>query len=233
MAQAAYELKHRPNWVGFALGLFIVLAWSSSTAYWLSHTLPPLWSIPFVMLLHTFLYTGMFITTHDAIHGLLAPNRWANRALGTVCALLFAFNWYPRLLKHHHAHHRHVATELDPDFHQGGFWPWYFRFLRNYLTIWQFLAMAALFNLLLLIGIGQAQVILFWMLPALLSTLQLFYFGTYLPHRGEFPSDNLHHARSQPPNHLWAFVSCYFFGYHWEHHQYPYVPWWQLWRYVK
>jgi beta-carotene ketolase (CrtW type) len=23
-------------------------------------------------------------------------------------------------------------------------------------------------------------------------------------------------------------VSCYFFGYHLEHHAYPYLPWWRL-----
>ena len=27
---------------------------------------------------------------------------------------------------------------------------------------------------------------------------------------------------------LVSFVSCYHFGYHWEHHVAPHVPWWRL-----
>jgi fatty acid desaturase len=23
-------------------------------------------------------------------------------------------------------------------------------------------------------------------------------------------------------------LTCYFFGYHWEHHEAPGIPWWQL-----
>ena len=68
-------------------------------------------------------------------------------------------------------------------------------------------------------------------LATVLGTLQLFYFGTYLPHRRpDTPDMAPHHARTQPRNHLWAMLSCYFFGYHWEHHQSPGTPWWRLWR---
>jgi beta-carotene ketolase (CrtW type) len=31
-------------------------------------------------------------------------------------------------------------------------------------------------------------------------------------------------------NHLVGFFSCYFFGYHYEHHEFPGTPWWKLWR---
>jgi beta-carotene ketolase (CrtW type) len=72
------------------------------------------------------------------------------------------------------------------------------------------------------------NLILFWELPAVLSTLQLFYFGTYLPHRGVHDKGNIHQSRSQAKNHIWAFISCYFFGYHYEHHAYPHMPWWKL-----
>jgi beta-carotene ketolase (CrtW type) len=41
------------------------------------------------------------------------------------------------------------------------------------------------------------NVLAFWALPAILSSLQLFYFGTYLPHRrGEEPFPDDHQARS-------------------------------------
>lgn len=87
--------------------------------------------------------------------------------------------------------------------------------------------MAVLFNILKM-WIPQANLLLFWVVPSLLSTLQLFYFGTYQPHKGEH--DNKYFARSQAKNHVLAFFSCYFFGYHYEHHDSPATPWWMLWK---
>jgi beta-carotene ketolase (CrtW type) len=101
------------------------------------------------------------------------------------------------------------------------------QFMRNYLSIWQIVVMAVLFNIFK-IWIPQPNLVLFWVVPSLLSTVQLFYFGTYLPHKGEH--DNKHQSRSLPRNHFFAFVSCYFFGYHYEHHDAPWVPWWKLWQ---
>jgi beta-carotene ketolase (CrtW type) len=72
------------------------------------------------------------------------------------------------------------------------------------------------------------NLIVFWEIPAILSTLQLFYFGTYLPHRGEHHPTDKFKAKSQKLNHFLAFITCYFFGYHHEHHAYPYLPWWNL-----
>jgi beta-carotene ketolase (CrtW type) len=39
---------------------------------------------------------------------------------------------------------------------------------------------------------------------------------------------DIHRARTQKRNHLKAMLTCYFFGYHHEHHLFPRVPWWQL-----
>ncbi|NIP33402.1 MAG: beta-carotene ketolase, partial [Thermoplasmata archaeon] len=45
----------------------------------------PIWLVPPAMLLMTFLYVGMFITAHDAMHGSVLPGaRGLNRAVGTV-----------------------------------------------------------------------------------------------------------------------------------------------------
>lgn len=195
----------------------------------------PSWITPWpylLMLLQMHLYTGLFITAHDAMHGVVSANKRLNNALGTLAAGLFAFNWFPKMLPKHHDHHRHVATPDDPDYHDGqhaGFLPWLARFAWNYVTVWQVLLMAATYNVLKLY-FPQANVIAFWMIPAVLATFQLFFFGTYLPHRGEHAADNLHRSRSQFRHHLWAFVSCYFFGYHYEHHDQPYLPWWRLWQ---
>lgn len=217
---------------GVVIAAVIVGSWFALLVYLLRfYTLEYTSPLPYLfMLLQTHLYTGLFITAHDAMHGVAAPGRKVlNRTIGTVTALLFAYNWYPRLLPKHHQHHKYVATEQDPDYYPGSFWPWYFSFLKQYITWWQLLLMAVTFNVLKYF-FPVDNVILFWMLPAILATFQLFYFGTYLPHRGEHAPDNLHKSRTQAKNHVWAFISCYFFGYHYEHHAKPYLPWWQLYR---
>jgi beta-carotene ketolase (CrtW type) len=219
---------------GVAIGGAIVGLWAALLGFLLARYRPD-WHSPgpyLLALLQTHLYTGLFITAHDAMHGVVSANKRLNNALGTLTAGLFAYNWFPGMLAKHHAHHRHVGTDDDPDFHNGrhpGFLPWFVRFAWNYVTWWQVLLMAVTYNVLKLF-FPQANVIAFWMIPAVLGTLQLFFFGTYLPHRGEHAPDNPHKSRSQFRHHLWAFASCYFFGYHYEHHDQPYLPWWRLWR---
>src|SRR5688572_15261119 len=105
------------------------------------------WVYVFI-LLQTHLYTGLFITAHDAMHGVVSSNRKVNKGIGTLAAFLFAYNWFPRLLPKHHQHHHYVATEKDPDYHVGSFWAWYFSFLKQYITWWQLLLMAVTFNVL-------------------------------------------------------------------------------------
>ncbi len=208
-------------WAGcLILNFFWEVSWTSPVSY-------------LRILLQTHLFTGLFITAHDAMHGSVAPRHpKLNHAIGKLATLLFIFNSYKLLRPKHYKHHRHVASEQDPDFHKEGhesFWRWYFDFLKEYLTWWQILLAAVTFNLLA-IWIPQENLILYWVVPSLLSTFQLFYFGTYLPHKGEHEPGNQHKARSQDKNHLWAFVSCYFFGYHFEHHDAPATAWWRLWR---
>ena len=37
-----------------------------------------------------------------------------------------------------------------------------------------------------------------------------------------------YNSRTEKKNHLYAFVTCYFFGYHSEHHRSPQTPWWKM-----
>ncbi|MBF2026401.1 MAG: fatty acid desaturase [Oscillatoriales cyanobacterium C42_A2020_001] len=80
-----------------------------------------------------------------------------------------------------------------------------------------------------ILQIPESSLLLFWIIPTILSSFQLFYFGTYLPHR-ELPEGypNSHRARSTCFAPLWSFLTCYHFGYHEEHHEHPSAPWWQL-----
>lgn len=186
------------------------------------------------ILIQTFFYTGLFITAHDAMHGTIYPkNRKINNFIGTLAVILYALFSYRKLLTKHWEHHKHPASADDPDFHDGkhqGLFHWYTHFMLNYLSWRQLLGMAIVFNVMLnLFHIQAINLLLFWVLPSLLSTFQLFYFGTYLPHR---PSEDgyidSHRTRSNNYSVFWSFLSCYHFGYHWEHHERPNIPWWRL-----
>lgn len=184
--------------------------------------------------LQTWLYTGLFITAHDAMHGTVAPGRpRLNDAVGAVAVGLYALFPYATLKSEHRLHHRHPAAPGDPDWHGGthtGFLRWYLRFVGHYVRWAQVVGMAVVFNLLAhAVGVGQGNLLALWVLPSLASTVQLFYFGTYLPHReaGVAFRDG-HRARSNDYGSLASLVSCFHFGYHWEHHAHPGVPWWAL-----
>ncbi len=179
-------------------------------------------------LIQMHLYTGLFITAHDAMHGTVAPQQpKLNVFLGQVCTGLYALFPFSKLNNKHHFHHQFVHTKQDPDYNQGNFFVWYFNFIKQYITWWQIVAMAIIYNVLQ-IWIPEKNLLMFWVIPSLLSTLQLFYFGTYLPHKGKH--NNKHQSNTQSKNHVWAFFSCYFFGYHYEHHDSPGTPWWNLWQ---
>lgn len=215
---------------GVLIAFVIIILWFASLTTGLSLTVD--YSSPWLyllILLQTHLYTGLFITAHDAMHGTVSANRKLNTTLGHITALLFSYNFYHRLFPKHHEHHRFVATEKDPDYHRGSFFAWYFSFLKQYISWQQIVLMAITFNLLKLV-FPVENLILLWMLPGVLATFQLFYFGTYLPHKGHHSDKNRHFSRSQSQNHFWAFLTCYFFGYHYEHHDSPGTPWWQLYK---
>ncbi|MFH1196596.1 MAG: fatty acid desaturase [bacterium] len=187
------------------------------------------------ILLQGYLYTGLFITAHDAMHKTVSKNRTINDVFGYLASFLFAGMSYSRLKKNHFKHHKYPGTEEDPDFNirSQNFWIWWTSFMFRYTTFLQIIFMAAVYNLLK-IWIPEIKLWFFWIIPAFLGTLQLFYFGTYLPHK--YPHENNmapHNARTQKRNHLCAMISCYFFGYHYEHHEAPGIPWWKLYQIKK
>ena len=218
--------------MGIFIALLIIFCWAAHLAFIL--LMQPINLLDgwfwVNMLIQTWLFTGLFITAHDSMHGTISANRKLNNVIGFSATLLFAGMWYPMLIKKHKMHHINPGTALDPDYYTGkqNFFAWWFSFMKAYVTIWQILIMAGLFNLGLLY-FSEIQLIVLWIIPSILATFQLFYFGTYLPHRLPHTTEmGIYKSRTLKKNHLWAMLSCYFFGYHYEHHASPQTPWWKL-----
>lgn len=218
--------------MGIIISLIIITLWLLHLVYILtSVNINNNYFITFLhILIQGYLYTGLFITAHDAMHRVVSKKQKINDIIGTVSCFLFAGLSYKRLLSNHKLHHLYPGTDKDPDFYtkSQNFFVWWFIFFKRYATLTQILIMAVTFNILK-IWIPELKIWLFWVIPAILGTLQLFYFGTYKPHK--YPHTQQmqpHNARTLAKNHLWAMLSCYFFGYHHEHHEKPFIPWYKL-----
>jgi beta-carotene ketolase (CrtW type) len=223
---------------GLLIASLIVVLWISSLGF-LSFIdiaeLSPLWILPAIVG-RTFIQTGLFIIAHDAIHGsVFSNNRRLNHLIGRLAVTLYAFLSYRKLSLNHWQHHRYPGQLNDPDFHNGIYsnvFAWYLKFMKEYIDAKQrivlFWAMGVA-SLILHSGfhVPVANLLLFWLLPIFLSSIQLFFFGTYLPHRSN-DAENSHHATSSNYPLIWSFLACYHFGYHWEHHEYPSLPWYRL-----
>jgi beta-carotene ketolase (CrtW type) len=220
--------------MGIIIAFIIISIWASHLFYSLLYVSADFTNPVFYLhiLLQGYLYTGLFITAHDAMHGTVSKNKFINKSIGSISTLLFAGLSYNKLIKNHFKHHKNPGEEEDPDFYtkSQNFFIWWGTFLWRYTTITQLIIMAVVFNVLK-IWFDEISIIVFWVVPAFLGTFQLFFFGTYLPHK--YPhTDKMqpHKARTQKRNHLWAMLSCYFFGYHYEHHESPRTPWWRLYK---
>lgn len=190
--------------------------------------------VPFIVAFQCWLSVGMFIVAHDAMHGSLAPGRRRlNAAIGAAVLFLYAGFGWRRMRDAHFDHHHYVGSARDPDFNADNardFWPWYAQFLKRYFG-WQ--SMAFVWSVVLayffLLDVPPENIALLYGFPAIASSLQLFYFGTYRPHRHEasaFPDQ--HNARTNDFGSLASLFSCFHFGYHHEHHLSPATPWWAL-----
>jgi beta-carotene ketolase (CrtW type) len=187
-----------------------------------------------LVMIQTWLSTGLFITAHDCMHGSFAPGQpGLNRRVGRAMLMLYAGLDYDRMLPKHFAHHRHVGTAADPDFdalNPTRPAPWLARFFGRYYSHWQIARIVVVLSFYQLAGASLLNILVFWAVPALLALLQLFYFGTFLPHRhGDDAFPDRHNARSSAFGPLVSVLTCFNFGgYHHEHHLHPHVPWWRL-----
>ena len=236
--------RERQARIGLALALAIGLAWLANHAalvWFVDPRARPL-ETGLRALVQVWLSVGLFIVAHDCMHGSLAPGRpGLNAAVGRVVLFLYAgFPWRPLLLKHH-AHHRHAGTADDPDFdHENPDRPvrWYLAFMSEYLS-WRLFGwvtlLATLYSAALVVlhpdGAWRwLHVFAFWLFPSLLASIQLFWFGTFLPHRHEAAGGfaDRHNSRSNAYPTWLSLITCFHFGYHHEHHLAPSVPWWRL-----
>jgi len=223
---------------GLALTAAIVAAWLAihvgGIFFWQ-------WSIaglPVALALiavQAWLSTGLFIVAHDAMHGSLVPRHPAlNRLLGTLCLGLYAALSYSQLQPQHVAHHRHPGSADDPDFHadaphRAG--PWFVRFFSGYYTHGQIVRITLVALAYIFVFDARLEnIVAFWAVPALLALAQLFYFGTFLPHRhADDAFADEHRARSSKLSRGASLLTCFHFGgYHHEHHLSPGTPWWLL-----
>ena len=227
----------RQSLIGLALAALIFSVWLS-VHIWAMFVLridaTNWFVVPPVFALQCWLSVGMFIVAHDAMHGSLVPgSQRFGQAVGAVLLFLYAGFGWRRMRDAHFDHHRHAGTDRDPDFNADNphdFWPWYRLFLKRYFgplsMIWVWSVVLTYFFLL---DVPPANIALMYGFPAIASSLQLFYFGTYRPHRGDADAfSDRHHARTNDFGTLASLFSCFHFGYHHEHHLSPATPWWAL-----
>ena len=187
-----------------------------------------------LVVLQAWLSTGLFIIAHDCMHGSFALGRPAlNTAVGTICLGAYAGLSYRVLYPKHHAHHAAPGTDADPDFNPAAprnALSWFLRFFTGYYTHAQIARITVAAIVYMLLGASLVNIVVFWAIPALLALVQLFLFGTYLPHRHEAtPFADEHNARGNGFSPLGSLATCFNFGtYHHEHHLSPMTPWWGL-----
>lgn len=228
------------------LALVVLGLWLFSL-YWLLICPSLSYSLPVILLavlLRTFLQTGLFIVAHDAMHGNLLPGKAiVNTCFGVVFLGFYGLLPYGICRDNHIKHHRFCGQPEDPDVPLALLakpMAWYFRFMYSYTSLQQLLGLVLIWGFTLFVLPGEWGQLLFglacfWILPMVLSSAQLFVFGTYLPHRSAVATqENSKQGAgacfivSTDLHEFWSLLSCYHFGYHCEHHSNPALAWHQL-----
>lgn len=228
----------RQTRIGLSLAALIVGAWLALHiwgVFFQPVTGAALWFAPLLILIQSWLGAGMFIVAHDAMHGSLAPGRSRlNAVIGQICVGAYAGFSFRKLNAAHHQHHRAPGTADDPDFHAEKptrFGPWFVRFFTRYYGWREHIAITMVVIFYAVIGANVLNLVIFWGLPAILSAMQLFVFGTWLPHRHHRAGPDFadhHQARTLDMPWIASLATCFHFGLHHEHHLSPTTPWWDL-----
>lgn len=225
-----------PGVLGYGL---IALSWLISSFLLLCADLRalPWWAVTAAIVLRVLLHTGLFILGHDAMHGLLCSRHpRLNHRLGAVLLALYAALPYTAAWRQHQRHHRAPGSALDPDgppARRSSLLCWYGRFMAAYLSPGQMTGLLALWTSLMLLcslitPTAVLNVLAFYTLPLMMSSVQLFLFGTYLPHRCQRAPHSKPHPESLHLPTWLSLLACFHFGYHREHHDDPGLSWYEL-----
>ena len=229
---------YRPNKVkNVIISTSIVASWAS-VLHEAVFVVKDIYSIKGIALVPciTFLYTGLFITGHDAMHGNITSNRFINDAIGHVCTNLYAGLDFGKMRQKHMLHHAQTGiVQEDPDFHKGdpAFHKWFLSFMAEYTDLRQAVKLTMFIEALRNSGAPDGNIYVYIAACGILSALQLFYFGTYIPHKPPQNHDeevmNWEKSKSSSKGKLESFLTCYHFDCHYEHHAFPHIPWFDLW----
>lgn len=230
----SFRFTGNRTYQGFAIAICLIGLWLISlvSLLRLDHPLFVGW-MALAILVQTFLYTGLFITAHDAMHECVVPKHLKlNHAIGFLALLLYGFLPYYKLRTAHWQHHQYPASDRSGlSQWQTHAWAVLVRPFHGALLGWyQCIGITVAYHFMhRVLAVSELNLVMFWAVPALLSSLQLFYFGTFLAHREPATGyQNAARANSIYRPVLWSFLTCYHFGYHNEHHEHPNVPWWRL-----
>ena len=225
--------------LGLLWAALITVTWLTSLVGCLSLDLKdlPLATIVLLILLRTFIQTGLFIIGHDAMHGTLAPkSSKLNHNLGKAALILYAGLNYRHCKRNHELHHLGAETERDPDYQihpDHSILRWFWDFMNQYISAGSLTILVSYWvTLSIFIPSTDLRIIfsvaVFCALPLILSALQLFVVGTWFPHHSNKKKPNGQTPRSLTIHPLLSFAACYHFGYHREHHLSPSTPWFDL-----
>ena len=230
-SQMSFPDQSHRQW-SLIIAIVQVLAWFLCLVVNFAIDLPSAF-LPLQILLQSFLFVGLFIVAHDCMHGVVGPEgSHVGRYLGGICTFLFAGFSFDKLKVRHDEHHEAPASSNDLDYTRGtneNFLVWLFAFITRYSGVREFLILHIHVIVLYWLSGSFLKVLLFFAIPSWIASLQLFYFGTYLPHR-RFQSEDQNPLKARSNSFpVWlSFLTCYHFGYHREHHKYPYLAWWRL-----
>lgn len=206
------------------INTFLFLGWGIHESYMISnydiYQHSNIESILHIMTL-IWQYVGLFIISHDLHHN-KEPTLYEN-ILGRISLLFYGGFLLEDFSKNHENHHKYPgSTKKDPDFYDGSVIIWYLKFMVEYINFKQVIIQLLFYNILKNYNIENDQMILFWLLPSVLASIQLFFYGTFLVHEkdGLIKNANL-------PEWLVTLTS-YNFGNHINHHKYPFISWFKL-----
>ena len=169
----------------------------------------------------TWQYVGLFIISHDLHHN-KNPNLYEN-FLGRISLFSYGGFFLNDFSKNHRLHHENPGVvNIDPDFSDKNIILWYLNFMKNYISLRQIGIEMSIYFFAQLNNINIDNLILFWIMPVLLSSIQLFYYGTYLVHNENGIIEN-----TKLPKILNT-ITCYNFGNHSTHHEFPQLEWFEL-----